>query len=76
MMMYDVQTTLKAVKVFIQTDSKGFPPKIGQINCVAKDVLLAEIRQREIETAKLPEPKGVQMPDEMRKLMEEVLKTL
>ena len=72
-MMYDFSVTLKAVKKFIQTDTKGFPPKIGQINAIAKDVLLAEIREKDMETAKLEMPKS-EMPDWLRQKIDEIFK--
>ena len=72
MMMYDFSVTLKAVKKFIQTDAKGFPPKIGQINAIAKDVLLAEIREKEIEP-QLEAPRS-EMPEWMREKIDEIFK--
>ena len=56
----------KALKEFIRTDGKGFPPKVGQLINISKDIRAAEQREEELARAKLPEPDGVPMPEELR----------
>ena len=59
---YIEQATLQ----FIETDSKGFPPVPGQLIGIAKDLKAAELRRRQIEQNKLPEPNGIPMPEELK----------
>ena len=58
----------KAVKQFIKTDTKGFPPAIGQIRTTAAEIRRAEWEQKQREIQSLPEPeiKREPMPDEIR----------
>lgn len=59
----------KATKKFIQTDTKGFPPKIGQIRMIAEDIRHAEWIEHQQAANKLPEPERhtVPMPEELKK---------
>ena len=68
----DAALIAKAVKKFIKTDSKGFPPKIGQISTLAAEIRKAEWEQRKREQDALhaPEIKAVPMPDEIRRKIE------
>ena len=43
----------EAVKRFIKQDDKGFPPKIGQIANIAKDIQAEQRRERERERERL-----------------------
>ena len=52
----------KAVKEFIKTDSKGFPPTIGQIRTIAAEIRRAEWDKRQREISQLPEPKTERVP--------------
>jgi hypothetical protein len=63
---WDFHYIEKATLHFIQNDSKGFPPVPGQLIALAQDIKAAEIRKRQIEASKLPEPPGIPMPDELR----------
>ena len=69
-MFTDEEPTLiaKAVKKFIKTDSKGFPPKIGQISTIAAEIRKSEREQRKREQDALPEPeiKIAPMPEETK----------
>lgn len=60
----------KAVKQYIKTDATGYPPSIGQIRVIAKDIRTGELRERQIRLSKLPEPGGVPMPEELKERME------
>lgn len=62
----------KAVKQFIKTDEKGFPPSIGQIRTLAKEIRQMEYDERKRQQDLLPEPKveRVPMPDEIREKIE------
>jgi hypothetical protein len=60
----------KAVKEYIKTDATGYPPSIGQIRAIAKDIRAAELREQQIRVSKLPEPDGVPMPQELKERME------
>lgn len=64
----DATLIAKAVKKFIKTDSKGFPPKIGQISTLAAEIRKAEWEQRKREQDALPEPeiKIAPMPEETK----------
>jgi len=66
----------KAVKEFIKTDSKGFPPAIGQIRTLAADIRRAEWekRQREIDALSEPEIKREPMPEEIREKLSVLFK--
>ena len=66
----------KAVKQFIKTDAKGFPPSIGQIRTIAAEVRRAEWDERQRQTDLLPEPEieKVPMPDEIREKMMKLFK--
>ena len=61
----------KAVKQFIKTDFKGFPPAIGQIRTIAAEIRKSEWEQRQRELQSLPEPKveRVSCPDEIMEKM-------
>ena len=63
---WDYRYIEQATLQFIETDSKGFPPVPGQLIDLAKDVKAAELRQRQIDSVKLPEPAGMEMPEEYR----------
>lgn len=65
----DAETIGKAVKEFIKSDRKGYPPKIGQIVSIARDVRLLEWKDKQHE--ELPEPYiAAPMPEELRQKME------
>ena len=64
----------EAVKRFIKQDDKGFPPKIGQITNIAKDIRAEQRRERERERTRLEldKPKR-EITEEERKYQEKVL---
>ena len=64
----------EAVKRFIRNDDKGFPPKIGQIANIAKDIQAEQRRERERERTRLEldKPKR-EITEEERKYQDEVL---
>ena len=64
----------EAVKRFIKQDDKGFPPKIGQIANIAKDIQAEQRRERERERErlKIDKPKR-EITEEERKYQEKVL---
>lgn len=68
--------TAKAVKQFIKTDSKGFPPAIGQIRTLAAEIRHSEWERQQRE--QLPEPKieRIPMPDDIREKMEDLFKPI
>lgn len=72
----DATLIAKAVKKFIKTDSKGFPPKIGQISTLAAEIRRMDWdrKQREIAALPAPEVKAVPMPDEIRQKIESWLR--
>ena len=51
----DARVTGMAVKHFIKTDIKGYPPKIGQIRGIAADIKHKEYEERK-KLLELPEP--------------------
>ena len=54
--------------------SATFPPVPGQLIELAKDLKTAELRQRQIESIKLPEPAGEQMSEKLREMYLKVTK--
>lgn len=65
----------KAVKEFIRTDNKGFPPKIGQITTIARDIGMAEWMRRQNASLLLEEKvEAVPMPDDLRAKMARMFK--
>jgi hypothetical protein len=66
----------KAVKQFIKTDSKGFPPAIGQIRTIAAEIRKEEWDKRQRENFQLPEPEieRIPMPDDIREKMQSLFK--
>jgi hypothetical protein len=68
----------KAVKEFIKTDTKGFPPVIGQIRAAAKDIRHTDYvnKQSALMIAQAEESeKGIPMPDEIRDKLSNLFKT-
>ena len=63
----------KALFEFMTTDTKGFPPVPGQLIEIANRILLAEIREKDMETAKLEMPKS-EMPERLRQKINEIFK--
>lgn len=61
----------KAVKKFIKTDTKGFPPAIGQIRTLAAEIRREEWdkHQREVDALPEPETEKIPMPDDIREKM-------
>lgn len=69
----DAETIGKAVKEFIKSDKKGYPPKIGQIVSIAREMRLSEWRNKKYD--ELPEPTiAAPMPEELRQKMERLFK--
>lgn len=66
----------KAVKQFIKTDSKGFPPSIGQIRTLAAEIRHSEWEQKQREIQSLPEPEKerIPMPEDIRAKIETLFK--
>lgn len=66
----------KAVKEYIKTNTSGFPPSIGQIRGLAKEINRKEWgqRQREIDVLPAPPIKAVPMPDDIREKMNKLMK--
>jgi hypothetical protein len=64
----------EAVKRFIKNDDKGFPPKIGQITNIAKDIQSEQRKEQERERTRmeLEKPKR-EITEEERKYQDEVL---
>lgn len=58
----DLNYIAKAVKQFIKTDPKGFPPSIGQIRTLAAEIRRAEYDERQRQISQLPEPKPKREP--------------
>ena len=65
----------RATKHFIQNENAGFPPSIGQIRNIAKDIYIAELEREKRERDLLPEPnlKRIPMPDELREKINAML---
>lgn len=72
----DALLIARATKQFIKTDSKGFPPKIGQISTIAAEIRRMDWDRKQREQALLPTPevKAVPMPDEIRQKIESWLR--
>ena len=66
----------KAVKQFIKTDNKGFPPSIGQIRTLAAEIRRAEYDERQRQISQLPEPerKREPCPPELMEKMQNLFK--
>lgn len=64
----------RAVINFIKTDTKGFPPVPGQLIALAQDIKTDELRKRQIEQSKLPEPEKeyIPMPEEIKQKLREM----
>ena len=64
----------EAVKRFIKQDDKGFPPKIGQINNLARDIKAEQRREQERERTRLEleKPKR-EITEEEKQYQEKVL---
>lgn len=69
------QLIAKTVKEFIKNDASGFPPTIGQIRWMAKDIHRKEWEQRKREQDLLPEPETerAEMPDEIREKLRKII---
>lgn len=63
----------KAVKEFIKSDKKGYPPKIGQIVDIAREISLSEWRSN-LHNLSEPSINAVTMPNEFREMMYNMLK--
>lgn len=74
----DTVFTAKAVKEFIKNDRSGFPPSIGQIRGIAKDIKKMEWEARQRETDQLPAPKieRVEMPEELKNKLSKWMRTM
>ena len=61
----------KALKEFVKADTKGFPPVIGQLIGLGKEIKKTEWEAKQREQDQLPAPKvdRVEMPEELRKRM-------
>lgn len=72
----DPQFTAKAVKEFIKNDTSGFPPSIGQIRGLAKEIRKSEWEARKREQDQLPEPEvnAAPMPDDLKRKLQAWLK--
>lgn len=66
----------KAVKDFIRNDASGFPPTIGQIRSLAKEIRRLDWEKKQRETDQLPAPaiERVEMPNEIREKMQKWLR--
>ena len=66
----------KAVKQFIKTDNKGFPPSIGQIRTLSAEIRRAEYDERQRQISQLPEPerKREPCPPELMEKMQNLFK--
>ena len=64
----------EAVKRFIKNDDKGFPPKIGQIANISKDIQAEQRKEQERERTRLEldKPKR-EITEEEKKYKDEVL---
>lgn len=64
----------EAVKRFIKNDDKGFPPKIGQIANISKDIQAEQRREQERERTRLEldKPKR-EITEQERKYQDEVI---
>lgn len=66
----------KATKEYIKNNSSGFPPTIGQIRTLAKEIRKREweAKQRENDLLPAPEPNRELMPEHMRQKYQNYLK--
>jgi hypothetical protein len=73
----DARLIAKAVKQFIKTDSKGFPPSIGQIRTLAAEIRKKEweAEQRELDALPEPEIKREPCPPDIMEKMKNLFKT-
>lgn len=65
-----------AVKYFIMNDTSGFPPTIGQIRSIARELMLTELEKKRREQESLPEPEmsAELMPDYIREQLSAMFK--
>lgn len=69
----------KSLKQFVKTDTKGYPPVIGQLISLGQDIKKAEweARQREIDALPQPKIERMEMPEYLRiKINEWLNKTI
>jgi hypothetical protein len=68
----------KALRQFMAMDEKGYPPKVGQLIALAKEIRTAELREQELARSRLPEPEPerVQMPVELREKFDAMLERM
>lgn len=66
----------KGLERFIKNDTKGFPPVPGQIITLAKEIRKEEFEKRRREQDQLPEPgiERIEMPEELRRKLQEIFK--